>query len=137
MRARHWIIVAAAWLTASAGFAARDCQAGFLAAGEAVQWLSDGDSSAAGGSPCRGLGAQEEPGEDPTISVESAALSQGTTSSSMTGGGPSSATSGSVYAALPESLPSLAMPSAERLMVAESKLIPAVYLSRVFRPPRV
>lgn len=136
MRAKHWIIAAAAWLTLSAGVSMRECQAGFLGAGDAVQWLSEAGGSSAVPAEDRAAQVPLDPSVELTVSEVQPALSQGTMSSTMTGGGTSVTAGGAAIAALSDGVPSLAMPPAERLVVAESSLIPAVYLSRVFRPPR-
>lgn len=76
------------------------------------------------------------------IEVELAAAefvvpSEGSSSSPSSSGSSMRITTSMSCAAMSEQILMFAVGSAGRLQLAESALFPAVYLSRVFRPPRV
>lgn len=110
-------------------------EAGFLSASDAVRDLLD-ESGVSGPSsnevPDRQPTRQESPTPQLTLS-NPAPSDAGSTSST----GALRLVSSGVYASLLSQAEAIQLPAAERLLIEESALIPAVYLSRVFRPPRV
>jgi len=136
MRARLVIIGAATWLIASACGDARPCEAGFLGAADAAQWLSESGGASAISEQSRDF----EPGHGaPDVEFEpavNALVGEGSASSVPTNS-VVQVSLGSAFAALPETCRPGSISVTEQLQIAESALIPPVYLSNVFRPPRV
>jgi len=135
MRARLVILGAATWLIVSACAGARTCDAGFLGAADGVQWSSESSGAGAAANQVRGIDpAQDAPAPEFLPGVN-AVIGEGSASSV-----PASdfvrITNAATVAALGETCRSVAISATEQLQIRESALIPAVYLSRVFRPPR-